>query len=229
MKAIILAAGEGTRMRPLTLKTPKPLLHINGRPVLDYVFDALPEEVTEVVVVVLYLGEQIKSYLGDTYRDKKIFYAVGSEKGNAYSFLAAKEYFAKGERFIFFYGDEFPFRENVDACLQYPLSILIFETQTPRVGGVVLLDENGFIQEIEEKPSQPKSNIIVGGVMVLDDFVFKYEPFPNVKGEYYFTSILTQFVKDRPVRGIFAKNFIGDITTPKDIERVEGILEKHEQ
>ncbi|MEK9166111.1 MAG: sugar phosphate nucleotidyltransferase, partial [Patescibacteria group bacterium] len=59
MKAIILAAGEGRRMRPLTLTTPKPLLEIQGKAIIDYVFDALPEEVEEAVVVVKYLGEKI--------------------------------------------------------------------------------------------------------------------------------------------------------------------------
>src|SRR5207248_3956745 len=63
MDAIILAAGLGTRLRPHTLYTPKPLLPIRGRPILDWTLGALPPSVDRVLVVVHYLAEQIKDYL----------------------------------------------------------------------------------------------------------------------------------------------------------------------
>lgn len=226
MRAIILAAGEGTRMRPLTLETPKPLLLIKGRPILDYVFDALPDEVSEVIVVVRYLGDKIKKFLGKEYRGKKISYVEGSEKGTAYSFLAAKERIREGERFLVMYGDEFPRKKNIIECLRYPRSISVFESPRPEATGVVLLDKKGAIREIEEKPKQPKSNIGVGGVMVLDADIFRYKPFPNEKGEYYLTSLLDQYVRDCEVYGVLAENFIGDITTPEDLERVEGMVSR---
>src|ERR1700758_4416407 len=63
MDAVILAAGLGTRLRPHTLTTPKPLLSIRGRPILDWALGALPRRVDRVLVVVNYLAEQIESYL----------------------------------------------------------------------------------------------------------------------------------------------------------------------
>ncbi|HTK77357.1 MAG TPA: sugar phosphate nucleotidyltransferase, partial [Gemmataceae bacterium] len=63
MDAIILAAGLGTRLRPHTLTTPKPLLPIRSRPILDWTFAALPKPVSRVVVVTHYLAEQIEAYL----------------------------------------------------------------------------------------------------------------------------------------------------------------------
>src|SRR5205085_6407972 len=63
MDAIILAAGLGTRLRPHTLYTPKPLLPVRGRPILDWALGALPRPVTRVVVVVHYLADQVESYL----------------------------------------------------------------------------------------------------------------------------------------------------------------------
>ena len=63
MDAIILAAGLGTRLRPHTLATPKPLLPIRGRPILDWALHALPPVVDRVLVVTHYLAEQIESYL----------------------------------------------------------------------------------------------------------------------------------------------------------------------
>src|ERR1700692_2191736 len=63
MDAVLLAAGLGTRLRPHTLTTPKPLLPIQGRPILDWILGALPPKVDRVVVVVNYLAEQIDDYL----------------------------------------------------------------------------------------------------------------------------------------------------------------------
>src|SRR5947199_5552011 len=63
MDAVILAAGLGTRLRPHTLTTPKPLLPIQGRPILDWIIGALPPEVDRLVVVVNYMAEQIEAYL----------------------------------------------------------------------------------------------------------------------------------------------------------------------
>ena len=65
MDAIILAAGLGTRLRPYTLTTPKPLLPIQGRPILDWALGALPDTVDRVLVVVHYLADQITAYLTD--------------------------------------------------------------------------------------------------------------------------------------------------------------------
>src|SRR5271165_5630568 len=64
MDAIILAAGLGTRLRPHTLTTPKPLLPVQGRPILDWALGALPARVDRVLVVVHYLADQIQTYLG---------------------------------------------------------------------------------------------------------------------------------------------------------------------
>ena len=58
MQAVILAAGEGKRMRPLTLERPKPLIEVAGRPILEHIIDALPREVDEIILVVGYKGGQ---------------------------------------------------------------------------------------------------------------------------------------------------------------------------
>src|SRR3989338_7630405 len=106
MKAIILAAGRGARLRPLTDNVPKPLVAVKGRPILDYVFDVLPDQITEVIVVVKYRAEQIKEYLGKEYRGRKVHYVNSRDEGTAYSFLAARDLIESGERFLLLYGDE---------------------------------------------------------------------------------------------------------------------------
>lgn len=226
MKALILAAGEGRRMQPLTLKVPKPLLEINGRPILDYIFDSFPSDITEVVIVVKYLGDMIKTKLGSKYRGRKIYFAKGSDKGNAYSFLSAKPFIKKKERFLFVYSDEIPDPRDIKNCMKKELSVLVFESRNTKAHGIVTLKENGSVLEVIEKPDKSKSNLAIDGAMVLNDKIFKYKPIPNSEGECYFTSLLNQFCRDYNVWPVKALDFIGDITTPQDIERVSKRLKQ---
>ena len=71
MQAVILAAGKGTRMRPLTYDIPKPMLPIKGKPVLEYTLSFLPDDIDEVIIVVNYLGKHIKKYFGGRVERKK--------------------------------------------------------------------------------------------------------------------------------------------------------------
>lgn len=224
MKAVVLAAGVGMRMRPLTLNTPKPLLKIAGKPLLDYIFEAMPQEIDEAVIAVRYLGEQIKAYCGDVFHGRRIYYTEGSEMGTAYSFLSAKNYLLNEDRFLFVNGDEMPFKEDISACLKYPSSILCFEMPDPWNHGVAALRGDGTITEIEEKPKHPKSSLIAAGVMVLTNKIFKAEPENKGRGELFFTDMLNQFVKCEKVWAVRPSYGIGGISTPADIERVEKIL-----
>jgi NDP-sugar pyrophosphorylase family protein len=222
MKVVILAAGEGVRMRPLTLKTPKPLLKVNGKPIIDYVLESLPSEITEVIIAVKYLGSKIKKHVGKKNRGMIIRYVAGSDKGTAYSFMAAKKYL-KNERFLFVYGDEIPNPYDVKNCLAKDLSILVFKSQNPQVNGIAYCRKDGTIRKIIEKPKNPKSNLAVNGVMVLNTDIYNYKP-TLTRGEFYFSTMVGLFVNDHKVIPIKAKDFIGNITTPTDLIRAGKIL-----
>ncbi|MBI5728695.1 MAG: nucleotidyltransferase family protein [Candidatus Magasanikbacteria bacterium] len=223
MQAVIIAAGEGTRMRPLTLTIPKPLVKIAGKALLDYIFEALPEEITEAVMVVRYLGEQIKQYCGTTFHGRSIVYADGSPLGSAYSFLAA-EPFIHDDRFLFINGDEFPSRVDIAACLQYPASVLCWTVDDPWNHGVPMLREDGTIAEIVEKPEHPAGNLISNGVLVLTRDIFSYQPKQKPNGEFFFTSMVDQFVHDHPTMAVQSAQAIGGLSTMEDIVRLEQRL-----
>ena len=223
MKAIILAAGKGVRMRPLTHETPKTLLKIKGKPIIEHIFNALPKEISEVMVVVKYLGDQIKNYLGTEFGGRKISFAEGSDKGTAYSFLATKSFINK-ERFLLLNGDEFPSTADIANCLKKDLSVITFQSYNSLAHGMVLLKSDRTILEVVEKPESWPTDIAVGGIYVLNEKIFNHQPTPNSKGEYYFSSMLSQFVKDYRVWPVPSIKFIGDVTTPNDIKRIEGLL-----
>ncbi|MBI2989749.1 MAG: nucleotidyltransferase family protein [Candidatus Magasanikbacteria bacterium] len=225
MKAVILAAGEGKRMRPLTLKTPKPLLSVAGKTFLDHIFLSFPEEITEAVIVVHYLGEQIREYCGSVFHGCSISYVEGSALGTAYSFLAAKP-FIGDDRFVLLYGDELPRRADFDACLKYPLSILCCEVNDPWNHGVVITGEDGTILSVIEKPQHLFHGLIVGGLMVLDKDIFDYEPQSGANDEYYLSSMVDQLAKKRRMVAVVAKDVIGGISSKEDLIRAEHLLKE---
>lgn len=224
MQAVILAAGEGKRMRPLTLTTPKPLLRVAGKALLDHIFEALPSEINEAIIVVRYLGDQIKKYCGPVFHGRKIIYAEGSELGTAYSFLASQPYI-KEKRFLVIQGDELPLRKDIIECLSYDASILCWEAPDPWNHSTPALNPDGSIKEIVEKLPNPATKLIADGVMVLNQKIFDCAPV-KIRGEFYFSAMLDQFVKKERVMAaisMWGPN-IGGISSPDDIGRVEKWL-----
>ena len=104
------------------------------------------------------------------------------------------------------------------------LSIVVFDSSNPALHGIATLRSDGTLEGIIEKPKDPKTRVAVDGIMVLNEKIFDYQPRPNDNGEYYFTSMLDQFVKDYRVWPVPSVKFIGDVTTPEDIERIEKLI-----
>src|SRR5262249_35413194 len=106
MDAVILAAGLGTRLRPHTLKTPKPLLPVQGRPLLDWTLGALPAAVERVVVVVHYLAEQVEDYLGrQSHFAQWQTVPQGEPRGTGDALRRCREHL-RSERFLVLNGDD---------------------------------------------------------------------------------------------------------------------------
>lgn len=223
MKAIILAAGKGERMMPLTQDVPKPLLKIAGKTVLDHIFETFPPEINEAVIVVKYLGDKIRAYCGNNFYGRKIQYAEGSEKGNAFSFLAAKPHVAPDERILILYADEIPSRENIEKCLAHQYSWLCKKTTRPQAAGVAKFRPDNTIEEIIEKSPNLPSDIAAIGLMVMSGKVFGYEPQQHANGEYYLTGLLNKFLKEAKVCAVITEGS-RSLTKPEDILIIEKFL-----
>ncbi len=104
MKAIILAAGEGRRLRPITYYVPKPMIPFFGKPFLEYTLQNLVGVVDGVILIVKYKQEQIKDYFGASYNSLPIEYVEQGEfSGTAVALMAAKD--LAGDRFLVIQGD----------------------------------------------------------------------------------------------------------------------------
>ena len=143
MKAVILAAGEGRRLRPFTETMPKVMLPVANRPVLEYVFDAVKNSgIDEIITVVGYKKEVIMEYFKD-YEDASITYVVQDKQlGTAHALLQAKKYIT--EDFIVLSGDNIIDQISISKLIKNksPHSILIKEHPSPSKYGVVFIEKN---------------------------------------------------------------------------------------
>jgi NDP-sugar pyrophosphorylase family protein len=227
MQCVILAAGKGTRLRPLTDTCPKPLVKVAGKPLLDHIVSALPSAVDELIIVIGYLGEQIKEHCGDTFHGRSVRYVVQEEqKGTAHALWLSKD-MLKG-RFLFMFADDIHGKHDIARLTSYSRALLSKTSENPERFGVIVRNPDGTLYEMIEKPTHPPSNLVSTGVMVLDDNIFQYEPQAPVNGEYYLTEVIERYAKDYPI-AVVEEDFWVAIGYPEDITRAETLLSVYRQ
>jgi NDP-sugar pyrophosphorylase family protein len=224
MKAIILAAGRGKRMMPLTADTPKPLLKVLGKPIIARLIESLPEEVDEVIVVTGYLGQMIEDYLGTDFDGRKMHYVEQKElNGHIPALELARKYLTPGEKFLILSGDDIRGKEDLAKLVSHPLAVGVHEVEHPERFGIVVPSDKDTIADIEEKPEHPKSNLATTMAYVLDDSIFGYEPKAHGDGEYYLPPVVVQLAQDKDIYIEREKGWI-PIGYPEDIAKAEAIL-----
>lgn len=223
MQCVILAAGKGTRLKPLTETTPKPLIEVAGKPLLDHIVGALPSAVGELIIVTGYLEDQIKAHCGEEFYGRKVTYVHQDEqKGTAHALWLCKD-LLKG-RFLFMFADDLHGAKDIARATSYTRSMLTLTTNSPEKFGIVVRHPDGTLAEMIEKPERPPSNLASTGVMVLDDNIFKYDPYAvETKGEYYLTDVIEQYAKEYPI-AVVEQNLWIPIGYPEDIEKANELL-----
>ena len=165
MQAVILAAGEGKRLRPLTRSRPKAMIPVGNIPVMDYVISSLKTcGIRDIIVVVGYRKEQVIRHLNTL--DTGVTVAVQEKPlGTAHALLQAKEYIK--DRFLVLPGDNFINSASIARIMDKRNAILVKEHPYPSNFGVVTT-RKGFVTNIVEKPAQSPSFTISTGVFSLD-------------------------------------------------------------
>jgi UDP-N-acetylglucosamine diphosphorylase / glucose-1-phosphate thymidylyltransferase / UDP-N-acetylgalactosamine diphosphorylase / glucosamine-1-phosphate N-acetyltransferase / galactosamine-1-phosphate N-acetyltransferase len=225
MQCVILAAGKGTRMRPLTDTIPKPLIPVAGKPILDHIIDALPEVIDEIVLIIGYRGEQIAAHCGDFYKGKRVVYRTQENPagGTGDALLQARDVL-RG-KFLFMYGDDIHGSDALKKATECDHAILATHSETPERYGVVVMNEDGTLKEIEEKPEHPSGTLINIGGFVINESIFDCEALISDTGELYVTDMLTEYAKVNPVQ-VIVQDFWLPIGYPEDIPKAEAVLTK---
>ncbi|MFC6952949.1 bifunctional sugar-1-phosphate nucleotidylyltransferase/acetyltransferase [Halorubellus litoreus] len=198
MKAVVVAAGEGTRMRPLTHSRPKPMLPVAGVPMVERVLDACAPYVDGFVVVVGYEAEAIREHFGDEYAGLPVEYVEqGEQLGTAHAIGRAAG--VVDEPFVALNGDVVV-DENLVAALAGAAAdgenaIATMHVADPRNYGVVDVTD-GYATGIVEKPADPPSTLANLGLYAFDPSVFAFieETGLSERGEYEITETIERML-----------------------------------
>lgn len=182
MKAVVMAGGEGSRLRPLTIQRPKPMVPIVGKPVMEHILNLLKRHgITEVVVTVQYLASNIEDYFGNgsqfgmriTYSREDVPLGTAGSVKNAEGHLT--------EPFLVISGDALTDYDLTEVIKYHHekkslATLLLAHVHNPLEYGVIITNEDGHITQFLEKPSWGEvfSDTINTGIYVLDPKIFTY-------------------------------------------------------
>lgn len=225
MQGVVPAAGEGTRMRPLTAERPKGLVEVAGQPLLTHVFETLTAlNVRELVVVVGYRGEQIREHYGDTFDGVPIQYVTQqSRDGLADALLTAEPKVT--DEFVLLNGDNViraNVAELVDRHRETGAGVTALTEQVPRSEagkGAVFEVSDGEITGIVEKPDSPPSTLVPRGCYAFSTDIFHacHLLTPGHTGEYELTDAIDLLLRaGRPLETVELDGWCYNVNTPGD-------------
>ena len=207
IRSLLLSAGLGTRLRPLTFKIPKCLVEINNKPIMGYWFDNLENiNVDTVLVNTHFLRSKVDKFIKNesNRRFKLITTYEKNLLGTAGTLISNKEIFVNSTC-ILIHSDNFTtfnLKYLLDAHYKRPenclITMLTFKTKTPETCGIVEVDSLGVVQSFSEKSSNPPGNLANGAVYVFEDdllnlliknhpnaFDFSIDIIPNLIGKIF--------------------------------------------
>ncbi len=209
MKVVIPLAGKGTRLRPHTYTTPKPLVHVGGRPVMSYILDDLKElGVDEAVFIVGYMRDHIEAYIADEYPDLTSHYVEQKVQDGTAGAVKLAEPFIDQDLLIIFVDTLFDADLSMVKSLPEGEAGVIWakEVEDYQRFGVIVTDGEGYMKEIIEKPSEPVSKLANIGLYYIRDWELLFEGIDDTLegglgpgGEYYLTDAF-QYMIDHGAR-----------------------------
>lgn len=234
MKAVVLAAGKGTRLRPLTDDLPKALVEIDGQPLLTHCLDELAAlNAEEFVIVVGYRKDQIIDHYGESYNGVPITYVHQEEAaGLAHALLQAEPEI--DDDFMLMLGDNV-FRGNLDTVVQrqqeqrVDCAFLVEEVPEAEASryGVCVTNKYGEIVNVVEKPDDPPSNLVMTGFYTFSPAIFEACKLvqPSDRDEYELSDAIDLLMESgRTIDAVRLDGWRIDVGYPEDRDTAERRL-----
>jgi glucose-1-phosphate thymidylyltransferase len=234
MKAVVLAAGKGTRLRPLTDDKPKGMVEVNGKPLITHCFDQLIDlGADELIVVVGYMKEVIIDHYGDEYEGVPITYTHQREqKGLAHALLTVEEHI--DDDFMLILGDNV-FEANLQDVVRRQredradAAFLVEEVPWEEASRYGVCDTNqyGEITDVVEKPEDPPSNLVMTGFYTFSPAIFHacHLVQPSNRDEYEISDAVDLLIQSgRTIDAIGLDGWRIDVGYPEDREEAERRL-----
>ncbi len=238
MDAVVLAAGEGTRLRPLTEDKPKGMVEVADKPILTHCFESLVDlGADQLVVVVGYMKEAIIEHYGDEFDGVPITYTHQREQqGLAHALLTVEDHV---DDFMLMLGDNI-FRANLEDVVRRhrearaDAAFLVEEVPWEEASRYGVCDTNkyGEIVEVIEKPDDPPSNLVMTGFYTFTPAIFHacHLVQPSGRDEYELSDAVDLLLQSgRTIDAIGLDGWRMDIGYPEDREEAERRLESGDQ
>ncbi|HEC81848.1 MAG TPA: glucose-1-phosphate thymidylyltransferase, partial [Thermoplasmatales archaeon] len=239
MKCVILAAGEGKRMHPLTLTKPKVMLPVANKPILEWnLLNAVDAGINEFIFIVGYKSESVRKHFNDGKKwGIKIEYInQGKPLGTAHAIRIVEGFV---DDFIVLCGDTIFGKKDIKTVMDKENSIGLTKVDDAKEYGVVELDDERVVR-IHEKMNEPLSNIVNAGLYHFNSSIFKFikKTSKSPRGEYEITDSINMLTQEVDVKGILLKEW-RDVVYPwhllnvneellkKIKKRVDGVVEEN--
>jgi mannose-1-phosphate guanylyltransferase len=225
MKAFLLAAGVGSRLRPMTDTVPKCMVMVDDRPLLDIWLDSFDRAgIDEVLINLHHLPHVIRRHLAERGGPPAVhMFFEPVLLGSAGTLAANREWVADEELFLTCYADnltDFDLGSLVEAHLKHRemATLAVFHSERPSAGGVVELDDTGLVVRFTEKPSEPVSDLTNAGMYafhpsVLDEIDDEPAPSPRDIGYHLLPRLVGR------ARAVIVDGYFRDIGTPESYLR----------
>ena len=236
MRALVLAAGEGQRLRPLTDDRPKPMLPVGDRPLLEQIVCLLSRHgITEIAINLHHKPRAIQDHFADGSRfGVQIEYSYEEQLLGSAGAVKKLEHYFGDDPFVVFYGDLYTdldlgqlvsAHESTGALV----TMTLYEVENPTACGIVELDELGQVTRFVEKPTREEvfSRLANAGVFVVDPQVIDLIPSgsPSDFGQHVFPQMLALGM---PIHGYVIQDLLIDIGTPSNYERAQRVARTRE-
>lgn len=225
MQCIIMAAGKGTRMRPLTLTTPKQLLPVAGKPIVEWTIERLPDSINEIIFVVSWLKEQFIERFQNGVAGRRVKFVVQDEtmpQGTGGAIMAARP--ELHGRFLVLNGDDVYGADDLRTLVSADAPAIAAKPSTASGRfGVLEADERGNLAGLKEAGDHPAGSLINVGAYFLDQRIFDVPLVPIASGEFGLPHAVAQAATTYPVRIVRFKGWI-PFGAPPDLDAGANIL-----
>lgn len=213
-------------MGKLTECTPKPMLPILGKPLLEWKIALLPEEIDEVIITIGHLGEQIETYFGYEWQGRKISYVhqknLDGTGGSIRSVYESKQLIFP---ILVIMGDDLYLTEDLERLMKHSLAVLGCEVSNSSQFGVLCTDETGALMRIMEKPHPAEYKLVNTGAYILNEHFFEYPLVPISEKEYGLPQTLVQ-MKEKYNIVVEKTNVWFPIGTPEALETAQTKIKR---
>lgn len=234
MKGVVPAAGEGSRLRPLTADQPKGLVEVDETPLLTHCFESLLDVgVDDLIVIVGYQKEEIIEYYGNSFREVPITYVhQRDQKGLGHALLQAESHIE--DDFVVLNGDNV-FRGNIDEAISkqdesdVDAALIVEEVSREEAQTTGVLETDGSrVTGLIEKPDDPPTTLSSTGCYVLPPEIFHacHLIRPSDRGEYELADAIDLLISaGRNVQAVPLEGWRINVNEPEDVEKAERRLQ----